>query len=195
MAANITLSILEAAELPKGLGTLFWKILNSSNPSSKDKSQKAKKPPTGQNYVWNQTFEIIVPKEELREAKLQLILNEKNKVKATSDFAGQVEIPVLDIIDKNNGEEWFELEKRKDKKDKISGKVLLKFSYEVVDQLPSKTKKGEKAEKKKLKKEEKDKKKMAKTASKKDITDIEPADDLTEQSTSKKKKRQILLKN
>jgi len=79
-------------------------------------------------YVWNQRFEFIIPKDDIKQAKLQLVLHEKNKVKSGSDFAGQVEIPFLDFIDKGKGDEWFELEKRKDK-DKVSGKVHLKYDF------------------------------------------------------------------
>jgi len=90
-------------------------------------------------------------------------------MKSGSDFIGQVEIPILDIIDKKKGDEWFDLEKRKDK-DKVSGKVHLKYSYEFVEEVANvKSKKEDKkvkvdkkknweGEKKAEEKEEKEKK-------------------------------------
>jgi len=55
MSAKISITIIEATDLPKGIGTLFWKLKNSEN-ETKEKSGTVKKPPSGQNYVWNQKF-------------------------------------------------------------------------------------------------------------------------------------------
>jgi len=144
MAARVSITIVEASELPKSLGTLLWKIHNTSNAETKEKSLKIKKPPNGQNYFWNQSFVFTIPKDDIKQAKLQFVLHEKNKMKSGSDFIGQVEIPILDIIDKKKGDEWFDLEKRKDK-DKVSGKVHLKYSYEFVEEVANvKSKKEEK---------------------------------------------------
>jgi len=57
------------------------------------------------------------------------VLFEKGQVKKHTEI-GQFELPISYIIDKDEGEEWFPIES---KKDKIKGQVLIKYKYEFQD--------------------------------------------------------------
>jgi len=76
MAAKIELTLVDATDLPKGLGGLFWKL---NAPQNQDmRSMKAKK--QAGNFVWNQNFVIIAHKEDIPDGHLGMVLYEKGLV-------------------------------------------------------------------------------------------------------------------